>query len=213
MHTWQVVWFKKDLRTQDHAALQKALLRGPVLCFFAVEPEWLASAEFALRHLDFVVEGLRELQSEMEALGIDFLVLPHSLLEILDAFRLKLGPFELHSHQETGLWWSFERDRKVRRWCRQHGIPWHEYLQQPIWRGMKNRDEWSHFQQQFFRKRPEPLLLPNKLQKHGLGASLESSHLVAGDFGLQTFELRRESSNDAPLRQQVGGRKAAPDFP
>ena len=34
----QVVWFKKDLRTIDHAALSQASRSGPVLPLFIVEP-------------------------------------------------------------------------------------------------------------------------------------------------------------------------------
>ena len=33
----QVVWFKRDLRVQDHAALACAMAAGPTLCVYAVE--------------------------------------------------------------------------------------------------------------------------------------------------------------------------------
>ena len=35
----QLVWFKRDLRVKDHKPLQQALLRGPVLPLYVVEPE------------------------------------------------------------------------------------------------------------------------------------------------------------------------------
>ena len=35
----QVVWFKRDLRVGDHAALAHASAAGPVLCVYAVELE------------------------------------------------------------------------------------------------------------------------------------------------------------------------------
>ena len=33
-----VVWFKRDLRVHDHAALAAAAAQGPVLCLYVVEP-------------------------------------------------------------------------------------------------------------------------------------------------------------------------------
>ena len=33
-----VVWFKRDLRVQDHAPLAEAVARGPVLCLYILEP-------------------------------------------------------------------------------------------------------------------------------------------------------------------------------
>ena len=35
----QVVWFKRDLRVEDHAALAHATAAGPVLCVYVVELE------------------------------------------------------------------------------------------------------------------------------------------------------------------------------
>ena len=36
--TYRVVWFKRDLRVHDHAALAQAAAHGPVLCLYVLEP-------------------------------------------------------------------------------------------------------------------------------------------------------------------------------
>jgi deoxyribodipyrimidine photo-lyase len=40
--SYELVWFKRDLRWQDHAALAQASHHGPVRCIYVIEPElWL----------------------------------------------------------------------------------------------------------------------------------------------------------------------------
>lgn len=36
----EVVWFKRDLRVEDHTALAHATAAGPVLCVYAVELDY-----------------------------------------------------------------------------------------------------------------------------------------------------------------------------
>ena len=38
----QLVWFKRDLRVHDHAALAQAAKQGPVLCVYIIEPSYLS---------------------------------------------------------------------------------------------------------------------------------------------------------------------------
>ena len=35
---YSVVWFKRDLRLHDHAALTQAASHGPMLCLYVIEP-------------------------------------------------------------------------------------------------------------------------------------------------------------------------------
>ena len=48
--TYRVVWFKRDLRLHDHAALTHAAALGPVLCLYIVEPGLWAQHDAALQH-------------------------------------------------------------------------------------------------------------------------------------------------------------------
>jgi deoxyribodipyrimidine photolyase len=46
-HTYRVVWFKRDLRVHDHAALAQAAAHGPVLCLYVLEPRLWAQPDAA----------------------------------------------------------------------------------------------------------------------------------------------------------------------
>ena len=67
MKNVSVVWFKRDLRLRDHAALYAAWKSGqPVLLVYCLEPEFLSHPDTALRHLRFVVQSLAQMRLELE---------------------------------------------------------------------------------------------------------------------------------------------------
>ncbi|TAE89752.1 MAG: deoxyribodipyrimidine photolyase, partial [Verrucomicrobia bacterium] len=57
----ELVWFKKDLRLLDHAALTAASQLGPVLALWIYEDEVIRAEDFDARHLGFANECLAEL--------------------------------------------------------------------------------------------------------------------------------------------------------
>lgn len=57
-----LVWFKRDLRQDDHAPLAAAQHFESALGLFIIEPEWLASPEFSTAHLQFVLDSLAPLR-------------------------------------------------------------------------------------------------------------------------------------------------------
>ena len=60
--TIQLVWFKRDLRLEDHYALQAAVARGPVLCLIVYESSLWGLADSSGRHAAFYRDCLAEFQ-------------------------------------------------------------------------------------------------------------------------------------------------------
>ena len=67
--SYELVWFKRDLRWQDHAALAQAAQRGPVRCIYVVEPELWLQPDAALQHFEFVRESLQALDDALRLQG------------------------------------------------------------------------------------------------------------------------------------------------
>lgn len=65
----QIVWFKRDLRLHDHEPLFRALVAGPVLPLYIIEPSILYAPDFDASHYVFVRQSLRELREELANLG------------------------------------------------------------------------------------------------------------------------------------------------
>ena len=57
--------------------------------------------------------------------------------------RRHFGVEALWSHEETGNGWTYARDIRVGRWCRQNGIAWHEVPPFGVIRRLASRDGWA----------------------------------------------------------------------
>lgn len=159
----QVVWFKKDLRVQDHAPLKRASLRGgPVLPLYAFEPEFWRLPDTSGRHFSFLAECLEDLRQDLARLGQTLIIRTGDVTSILEALSRERQIEGLWSHEETGNAWTFERDKRVAGWCRSKGIAWTECRQTGVLRGLKNRDGWARKWDTFMAEAPvePPQLAP-----------------------------------------------------
>ena len=65
-----LVWFRRDLRTEDHAALHHALRSArQVWCAFVLDREILDPLPRADRRVEFIVDSLADLHAQLGALG------------------------------------------------------------------------------------------------------------------------------------------------
>jgi deoxyribodipyrimidine photo-lyase len=135
-----VLWFKRDVRLEDHPALHRALEvcaqhRACLLPLYVIEPGLWAQADASARQWRFISDGLDELATELEQRGSALMRVAGPFLHTLEALSSQLHICALVSHQETGNAWTFKRDLAVKRWLASHQIPWIECLQLPILRG------------------------------------------------------------------------------
>tara|TARA_B100000508_G_scaffold75230_1_gene58606 strand:+ start:70746 stop:72188 length:1443 start_codon:yes stop_codon:yes gene_type:complete len=139
-----VVWFKRDLRWQDHQPLLEAIKSGePTFCFFAIEPALINSEHYSNRHWKFMLECVEEVQKVFSKNNCSFSLLEGNVIDILSSIKKQQGKFRLLSHMETGIDVTFQRDLEVKKWCRENEITWDEYQQQAVQRGRKNRKDWT----------------------------------------------------------------------
>ena len=80
---YELVWFKRDLRWQDHAALARAARLGPLRCIYVVEPALWRQPDAALQHFGFVRESLQALDAELRRHGGGVEVHTGELTEVL----------------------------------------------------------------------------------------------------------------------------------
>ena len=140
----RVVWFKRDLRLYDHAPLLAAAREGPVLPLFVAEPGYWALPDTSYRHWAFLSGAVADLAERIAEREGRLIVRTGDAVEVLRALREAIGPFALHAHEETGNWWTYDRDRRVRAWCRDTGTPFAEEPQYGVQRGARlDRDRWA----------------------------------------------------------------------
>lgn len=143
MDSIHLIWFKRDLRLTDHAAIAAAAMQGArALFFYAFEPSLMALPEYDERHGQFIYQALEDLRHRLRARGHELIVACGEVVPLLENIHRQMPIGTLHSHQETGLYATFMRDKAVGRWCRRNSVAWQEYPQDAVVRGMRSRAGW-----------------------------------------------------------------------
>ncbi|MEM7622203.1 MAG: deoxyribodipyrimidine photo-lyase [Planctomycetota bacterium] len=141
--TVSIVWFKRDLRVHDQPALAAATRSGCAVGLYVYEPEVLEADEHDPSHLVFVNECLGELRDALRRIGGELLIRRGRMPGVLADIARDMPFTHLHSCEETGLAATFDRDKRVKRWCREHGVVWTEHQQHGVVRPLPSRDGWS----------------------------------------------------------------------
>ena len=139
-----LVWLKRDLRLRDHAALAAALETNlPLLLCYFFEPSLLETEMYAPRHWRFVWESLQDMNKRLLPIGGKVHIFHEEvdvgLGKLLDTFDMQA----VYAHQETGVKYTFDRDRRVKSLCEKYGITLSEFPQDGVDRGLSHRLGWE----------------------------------------------------------------------
>lgn len=193
----ELVWFKKDLRVEDHAALTAAAARGPVLALWIYEDAVIRADDFDARHLGFANECLAELEDDLRHFGVRLLRRRGDAVAVFEELWQQTHFSRLYSHQETGNAITYQRDLAVIAWTKARNVEWQEFAQTGVVRRLKQRDGWSErwLRRMKISPRPAPAMLQGAACDHLRGV---------GACDVTDFSLSPDQS--AALRQRGGSR-------
>ena len=137
-----LLWFKRDLRLDDHQAFAAAVKRGPVLPVYIIEADYWQQPDTSLRHWQFIQGALVELNAQLTTLGQPLLLRKGPASQVLVQLCREFQVSAVYSHEETGNLWSYQRDVAVARSLQAHGIRWQQFRQFAIFRPLPDRDQW-----------------------------------------------------------------------
>lgn len=197
-----IYWLKRDLRLRDNAALQAAVNRSKkLILLYIVEPEWISHPTFDDRHLHFVYQSLNDLNIQLGQPS--FWTIHGDAISVFEALYSQLHFTEVFSHEETGLAWSYARDRELSTWFEYRKIRWTEFRSNGVERGLKNREGW---QQRWYQTMKSPQVEVNLKQiteRLILAPRIE-------DFGdLQFVNIREKLDSKVITGMQPGGERNA----
>lgn len=195
----QIVWFKRDLRVEDHAALAAAAKCGPVLPLFIAEPDLWRGPDLSARQWAFVAESLNELRHDLTRLGQGLVVRIGDAIEVFERARLHFKQIRIWSHEETGNAWTYARDKRVGAWCRAQGVTWTELRQNGVIRRLKTRNGWA---KRWDAQMAEPV--------HDTPSAMPPIGLI--DVGAIPSALDLGLRSDPCPERQSGGRQAGLDL-
>lgn len=141
-----IVWFKRDLRLQDHLPLCSALESElSVLLLYFFEPSIIKAPESSHRHWRFVWQSIEDINQQLSRFNthLKLHILHQEVETAFDELQRFYDIKTVFSHQETGLSVTYERDKSFKKYCQQHNIIWKEYQCNGVIRGLKNRSNWN----------------------------------------------------------------------
>ena len=192
-----IVWFKRDLRVNDHAPLAYAVAEGiSVLPLYVIEEEYWQQDFASRRHWSFIRDCLLDLREDTAALGQPLVVREGEICEIFHDISSKYIIKGIFSHEECGNNWTYQRDKKVITWCKSNNIPLHEFPHNGVVRRLESRDHWSKIRNARMAK---PLInSPDNipvLANESIGEIPSANHPMFGDALVGTVQPggRREA--------------------
>ena len=203
-----IVWLKRDLRTQDHLPLlnaEKAV--HPYVILYLFDTDLINYPDTSPRHLQFIYHSIKSINMVLK----DY----HGKVEVcygksVDIFSFIFKNYEVHhvfSYQESGIQISWNRDKEIKGLCAKYGVCWQQSQQNGVVRGIKNRLGWAKqwyatmnapiIRNQFSTNKIFSLQHPFQLPK-SLLAQLQNypkSFQLAGEFAawryMKSFVLQR----------------------
>jgi deoxyribodipyrimidine photo-lyase len=142
--TINIVWLKRDIRSQDHLPLWQAETDGlPYLIIFLFEPSLIQYPDTSLRHLQFQYHSILRLNQKLTHYSKAAIIFYAEAVEALKAIQIQYDIKNIYSYQESGIQITYHRDKAVARFCRENQINWQEFQRDGIIRGIKTRAGWD----------------------------------------------------------------------
>lgn len=218
-----VVWLKRDVRLHDHAPLQAACALGsnnPIFVLYLYEQNQLCEPTVHGSHIALTNEGLVDFDQQLcgttdqqSGTTTDYqfqylTVCYNNALDVLQHIHSTYTIHRLLAHEETGHYASYQRDRQVRRWCKDNGIHFKEFVQSGVTRRLQSRDNFSKKLQKFLEQPQCPVdtkALKSRIRQ--LTSNGEGSIRFTNKPLLEELvEIPREHRVDRAARQKGGER-------
>ncbi len=173
-----IVWLKRDLRTQDHSSFFEAeKSQYDYICIYIFDPSLISSPDTSLRHLQFIYYSILDMNNRLKKYKRKVIIYN---AESLDVFIQLNNDFEIKnvfSYQETGILKTWKRDIEISKFLKSNNITWKEFQKDAIIRGIKNRDNWD----KNWYKHVNQEIIKNKYSQ-GLNISIKSELLLGVHF-------------------------------
>ena len=109
-----IVWLKRDLRTQDHEPLFNAEnSKIPFLIIYIYDIQLLKHPDTSIRHLQFIYHSIKAVNKILESSNASVSVFYGNSLDIFEFLYTKFDLQTIFSHNESGTERSWLRDKSI----------------------------------------------------------------------------------------------------
>ena len=157
-----IVWLKRDLRTQDHAPLDIAEKNNiPYIIIYIFDSNILKHPDVGVRHLQFIYQSIIAINKKLKVYNKSVNIFYGESLKIIKFLQTKFQIQSIFSYHESGIKISWDRDKAISKHLNSNEIIWKEFQQNGVIRGLENRRNWAKLWNVFM---SEPIIL-NKFSK------------------------------------------------
>ncbi len=145
-----IVWLKRDLRTQDHLPLfyaEKDEL--DYLSVYIFDPKKISHPDTSLRHQQFIYNSILDINEQWKAYNRRVHMMHTTTLDAFQHLSKIYDIQQIFSYQESGVRLSWDIDKSVDDHCKKNNIKWLQFQRDGIIRGLKNRAKWDEIWHQY----------------------------------------------------------------
>ena len=154
-----IVWLKRDIRTQDHApffAAEKDTI--PYIPIYIFEPSITSHLDSSLRHQQFVYHAIQDVNRQLDKHQLSIELFYTEAHKAFTFLCYNYSVKNVFSYQETGIQKTWDRDKAVKKLLKTKHVNWVEFQRDGIQRSIKNRKGWD--KQWYITMKKEPLINP-----------------------------------------------------
>ena len=114
-----IVWFKRDLRIVDHAALNSSIESNQLcLLVYIFEPSVNQLPDWSLRHWQFIYNSIIDLNKKFSNCKI--VCCYCEVNEVFEEIKKHYTITTIFSHEETGNAFTYQRDKELKIYCKEN---------------------------------------------------------------------------------------------
>ncbi len=178
-----LVWIKRDLRTQDHAPLDAAERAGlPYRILFMWEPDLIAAPDQSDRHRCFEWQSLQDMNQALTPYHRKVELIYANAVEVMEWFCRHHSVSQVFSYQESGTEITYRRDLAVKQLLLAKGIKWQEFQRNGVERGLKTREGWDR-----------------RWYRHATSPCIQNFYSPSGIINNDSFDRNLQDLGDFPF--------------
>ena len=139
----QLVWFRRDLRLEDHRPLIKAASSGPVMLVYIIDPDYWAASDRSARQFQVFRHSINALQGKLQDKQGQLIVRVGKTLEVMKSLFSEFNFQVIHTHEVTETSTGTGISERIKEWSLSNNIGFAEYPSNGVFRDLKNRDGWA----------------------------------------------------------------------
>ena len=150
-----IVWLKRDLRTQDHDCLKAAENHNlEYMIIYIFEPSLIKHPDTSQRHLQFIYHSIKDMNKELSKYNRSVTIFYEEANIVFDYLRSCFKLSTVFSYKESGIQLTYDRDKIIGKFFKQYKVRWIEFNRHAIQRGKHCLVDWNNSYKNYLESSP-----------------------------------------------------------